>query len=210
MTVRPLLTRCRWEETDLSSHVPHGSSPLTASCQWKRQSDPSLSTSRWVDTVRLLTETNANKRTDDAFRNQEYVLHQTGSTPLMDLENFDMIEDIIVGDRLHQIDIEVTKKLLTIWYFGVLRSTKRWNQGQRQIINQRLQRQTFPLEAPRKLRCLDDLPYWKGSECKAFLHYAAPVALRGVLTKEQYQHFMLYFCGVIFIKSPQKTLERRR
>ncbi|XP_058126535.1 uncharacterized protein LOC131285620 [Anopheles ziemanni] len=149
----------------------------------------------------VFLETNADQRTDDAFRNNEYVLHQTGTTPLIDLENFDMIEDVIVGDRLHQIDIGVTKKLLNIWYVGVLRSTRRWNQGQRKVINQRLQSQTFPFETPRKLHCLDDLAYWKGSECKAFLHYAAPVVLRGVLTEEQYQHFMLYFCGVTIFSS---------
>uniref|UniRef100_A0AAG5DR72 Transposase domain-containing protein n=1 Tax=Anopheles atroparvus TaxID=41427 RepID=A0AAG5DR72_ANOAO len=159
-----------------------------------------------VEQRTVFLDTNANKRTDGAFRNKEYVLHQTGSTPLVDLENFDIIEDIVVGDRLHQIDIGVTKKLLNIWYIGVLRSTKRWNREQREIIHHRLKRQTFPFETQRKLRSLDDLSYWKGAECKAFLHYAAPVVLKGLLTGQQYQHFMLYFCGVTIFSS---TVHRR-
>uniref|UniRef100_A0A182NGJ4 Uncharacterized protein n=1 Tax=Anopheles dirus TaxID=7168 RepID=A0A182NGJ4_9DIPT len=144
---------------------------------------------------------NAERRTDHAFRNREYSLHQTGCTPLVDLIDFDIIQDIIVVDRLHQIDIGVTKKLLYIWFMGMLRGRKRWNREQRRIFQQRLHRQTFPDETDRKFRSLDELQFWKGSECKTFLHYAAPVVLRGLLTDVEYKHFMLYFCAVTIFSS---------
>lgn len=155
----------------------------------------------------VFLNTNAPKRSDQAFRNREYTLHQTGFTPLLDINNFDIIENIIVVDRLHQIDIGVTKRLLYIWYMGMLRGRKRWNREQRRIIQQRLNRQTLPDETDRKLRSLDELQFWKGSENKTFLHYAAPVVLRGILTDEEYKHFMLYFCAVtIFSSAAHKEL----
>uniref|UniRef100_A0A182N4L1 Transposase domain-containing protein n=1 Tax=Anopheles dirus TaxID=7168 RepID=A0A182N4L1_9DIPT len=154
----------------------------------------------------VFVDTNAPRRTDEAFRNGEYGLHQTGTTPLIDLPNFDIIEGIISCERLHQIDIGVTKKMLKIFYDGVLPGRRRWNRQQRDIIDRRLNSIIFPMEAYRKLPVLEELSSWKGSECKTFLHYAAPVVLKGILSDEEYKHFMLYFCAItIFSSTAHKT-----
>lgn len=55
---------------------------------------------------------NGAPRTDANFRASAYGRHHKTVTPLADVPNLDLIEDIVVGDRLHLIDLGVTKRLL--------------------------------------------------------------------------------------------------
>ncbi|XP_061502830.1 uncharacterized protein LOC133391667 [Anopheles gambiae] len=151
----------------------------------------------------VFLDTSAAKRTHKGFLDGDYILHCTGSTPLIDLDEFDIILDMIVVDRLHQIDIGLTKKLLHIWYMGVLKEWKRWNRQQREEFKQRLLKQKLPFETNQKMRPIDDLAYWKGSDCKTFLHYVAPVVLEGLLSEQEYKHFMLYFCAITIFSSTE-------
>uniref|UniRef100_A0A182N9N5 Uncharacterized protein n=1 Tax=Anopheles dirus TaxID=7168 RepID=A0A182N9N5_9DIPT len=74
----------------------------------------------------VFVDTNAPRRRDEAFRNGEYGLHQTGTTPLIELPNFDIIEGIISCERLHQIDIGPTEnyQYLKSYQAGKERSAK--------------------------------------------------------------------------------------
>uniref|UniRef100_A0A182IES3 Uncharacterized protein n=1 Tax=Anopheles arabiensis TaxID=7173 RepID=A0A182IES3_ANOAR len=55
---------------------------------------------------------NASERTDEAFRKQMYGDHHKIDSPLLLLDNFDIILQIIVSDQLHLIDLGVTKRFL--------------------------------------------------------------------------------------------------
>uniref|UniRef100_A0A182MZG8 Transposase domain-containing protein n=1 Tax=Anopheles dirus TaxID=7168 RepID=A0A182MZG8_9DIPT len=63
---------------------------------------------------------NAPKRTDAGFRAGAYPGHCKTATPLLDLSGFNIIEDVIVADRLHLTDLGVMKRLLLGWRDGTL------------------------------------------------------------------------------------------
>ena len=65
-------------------------------------------------------------------------------------------------------------------------------------------------EIHRKLRKLDDLKFWKASEYRYFLHYAAPVNLRGRISQDEYNHHMLFIGAVKFLSSYTKVIGKLR
>lgn len=68
--------------------------------------------------------TNAVHRTDYDFRNGTYPGHVKMSTPLLQLEGFDMIQDMVVAERLHLIDQGIMKRMLVGWRSGSLGRVK--------------------------------------------------------------------------------------
>uniref|UniRef100_A0A4Y0BCY6 Transposase domain-containing protein n=1 Tax=Anopheles funestus TaxID=62324 RepID=A0A4Y0BCY6_ANOFN len=139
-------------------------------------------------------------RTDAEFRQGIYVGHRVGNSPLLDLGCFDIVKDVLVGDKLHLIDLGVTRKLLQGWVYG-MRGAIKWSDQTFLRISSFLKSITLPSEVNRKLRGLDDLKYWKGSELSSFLLYASIVVLRGNISAEAYQHFMLYFVAITLLSS---------
>ncbi|EAT45714.1 AAEL003021-PA [Aedes aegypti] len=75
-------------------------------------------------------ELTAPLRTDEKFRSMEYSNHRRGQTPLMQLP-IDMIQDIIVGDSLHLLELGVMKKLLTGWRTGSMTLKAKWSVTQK-------------------------------------------------------------------------------
>lgn len=59
----------------------------------------------------------------------------------------------------------------------------------------------MPREIHRAIRGLDCLKFWKGTEYRTFGLYLGPVILKDYLSEEIYQHFMLFFCGVVICYS---------
>lgn len=141
-------------------------------------------------------------RTDQEFRATAYGNHHQLRTPLLDIKNLDMIEDIVIADRLHLLDHGITKKLLMGWCNGRLGSEHRWTPPQKEAINKKLQNIKLPSEvhrdSPRSMECLG---YWKGTEFRNFLHYSSVGILRESLDHKAYDHFMLYFCAVTLLSS---------
>ncbi|XP_062549439.1 uncharacterized protein LOC134214008 [Armigeres subalbatus] len=68
----------------------------------------------------VFTSVNCAKRNDHEFRTNAYSHHQKTITPLIDIPNLDLIQDIIVADRLHLIDLGLMKRLLLGWRDGTL------------------------------------------------------------------------------------------
>uniref|UniRef100_A0A182S0E5 Transposase domain-containing protein n=1 Tax=Anopheles funestus TaxID=62324 RepID=A0A182S0E5_ANOFN len=64
-------------------------------------------------------DSNAPERTDELFRRMAYPKHYRIYTPLLDLQYLNIIEDIVVADRLHLIDLGVMRRLLKAWVKGV-------------------------------------------------------------------------------------------
>lgn len=56
-----------------------------------------------------------------------------------------------------------------------------------------------PIEIHRAIRGLKFLKYWKGSEYRTFLFYLGPVVLKGILSDEVYEHFLLLSSAVTIL-----------
>lgn len=70
----------------------------------------------------------ANPRTDSGFRSRECPEHhQRWRSPLEDLINFNIVDDVVVGDRLHLIDLGVTRKILRGFLDGKFKNLPRWS-----------------------------------------------------------------------------------
>uniref|UniRef100_A0A182NN00 Uncharacterized protein n=1 Tax=Anopheles dirus TaxID=7168 RepID=A0A182NN00_9DIPT len=87
----------------------------------------------------------APRRTDQGFRENTYPGHRKTITPLLDLQNFDMIQDIIVADELHILHLGVTKRLIVGWRDGTL-GKKRWSAQQIDKISEALKNIALPSE----------------------------------------------------------------
>lgn len=142
----------------------------------------------------------APKRTDKAFRSNAYSNHCKAVTPLLKLDEFDIIEDIIVADKLHLIDLGVHKRLVLGWRNGSL-GRKRLTDVQIDQICAALQQIPLPSEIHRKIRPLKYAHYWKGSESATFLNYVGFVVLKPHLPDDVYKHYMLLFCAVTLLSS---------
>ncbi|XP_065095780.1 uncharacterized protein LOC135717569 [Ochlerotatus camptorhynchus] len=86
----------------------------------------------------VFTSINSAKRTDEKFRQNAYNHHQKATTPLIKVPSLNLIEDIIVGDRLHLIDLGVMKRLLLGWRDGTLGYETKLSSQQTEQISQML------------------------------------------------------------------------
>lgn len=86
--------------------------------------------------------------------------------------NIDMIEDFPIGDSLHLLYLGVMKRMLHAWRDGVYRnSDTKWSSQRTSDVSDYLKSCKMPAEFKRKVRGLDMLAYWKGTEYRTFLHY---------------------------------------
>ncbi|XP_035890660.1 uncharacterized protein LOC118513892 [Anopheles stephensi] len=150
----------------------------------------------------IFENSEAEKRTDAEFRSGLYAAHYKRPSPLIEIKNFNIVENVIVGDRLHLIDLGVTKKLLKGWSHGGLEPFTKWSSKECDRINKLFKLIEFPSEiTDRTLRPLHYLHYWKGTEYRTFLHYASLAILSDFLNEGAFHHFKLYFCAVTFLSS---------
>ncbi|XP_040156786.1 uncharacterized protein LOC120896607 isoform X2 [Anopheles arabiensis] len=144
---------------------------------------------------------NASERTDEAFRKQMYGDHHKIDSPLLLLDNFDIILQIIVSDQLHLIDLGVTKRFLIGLIEGKFGFKKRLSPSTLAQLSGMLMNIQLSAEIHRKFRSFKDLRHWKGSEFSSFLFYASVVCFKSVMSSEQHKHFMLYFCAITLFSS---------
>ncbi|XP_058820704.1 uncharacterized protein LOC131682907 isoform X2 [Topomyia yanbarensis] len=130
-----------------------------------------------------------------------YDRHHKTVTPLLDVPNMDLIQDVIVGDRLHLIDLGVMKRLLNGWRDGSLGFDTKLSSQKISDFSTMLCSIQLPSEIHRKPRGLDYLSHWKGTEFSNFLHYSSIVVLKQYLPDVAYQHFLLFFCSITMLSS---------
>ncbi|XP_040172692.1 uncharacterized protein LOC120905723 [Anopheles arabiensis] len=140
-------------------------------------------------------------RTHQDFKDSKYGEHHRETTPLIDLLHFDIIVNVIIADLLHLIDFGVTRKVINGWKSGKFGGGPKWSQETLNRINNILNNVEIPLEFHRKLGSIEDTGFWKASEFNMFLNYASFIVLKEVLSKEQYEHFMLYYCAIRLFSS---------
>lgn len=142
-------------------------------------------------------KTNCNPRTDYSFRNREDPRHHRGVSLIESLP-VDMIADFIIADPLHLLELGIMKKLLLIWVTGKVEQDLKLPKNDRTTLDSALIQcnKYKPTEIHRKIRSLDWLKFWKGSEFRTVLLYVGIVALRNILGSDVYTHFLYLFCAV--------------
>ncbi|XP_063375801.1 uncharacterized protein LOC134663368 [Cydia fagiglandana] len=144
----------------------------------------------------IFTRVGCPKRNNEDFRLKKYGLHHKSDSPLLQLP-IDMVEDFPVSDSLHLIDLGIMKRLLTGWRDGNFGTyVTKWRARDIETVSQFLLGCTLPKEIHRKMRALNVLAYWKGSEFRCFLYYLSFIVLKDVLCGEAYHHFLAFFCAI--------------
>ncbi|KAJ8684829.1 hypothetical protein QAD02_020622 [Eretmocerus hayati] len=133
-------------------------------------------------------------RTDESFRRKENPEHHDGESPLLQLkdkdnESLDMIL-LFMQEFMHAGPLGIMKKLLTEQWFS---DKTKITREKMMFVSLRLVNlaSQIPKELHGTTRDLHKLSLWKAKEFRLFLLYCGPFVLEGILTEEEYNHFML-------------------
>lgn len=141
------------------------------------------------------------KRTDASFRLRVDIDHHQTDSPLEDLP-INMIDDIIISDSLHLIDLGIVKRFLKGWTQGTFKNKRgKWSGSDMENINKFLLQCRMPKEIHRAVRGLDCLSHWKGLEYRTFFYYISIAVLKDNLPFELYEHFLLLYCAITICSS---------
>lgn len=157
-----------------------------------------------VDSRMTFPETDAELRTDESFREMEVAHHHNEETPLLKLP-INMVDDIPY-EYMHLVCLGVMRKMLYLWTSAKQKSPAKLQHHHIEEINTRLEqvRRHTPCEFARKARSLKELDHWKATELRQFLLYSGPVVLKGILSNDNYRHFLTLSVAVrILVNSYQ-------
>ena len=125
-------------------------------------------------------------RTDAQFNRCAYVRHQKAMSPLVTHGlNISCIKDIVL-DVMHLVYLGVVKKLLQLYCNSSILT-----RAQKAGIERNFAKiKRLPQEFARQQRTMKYVDRFKATEYRTFLLYTGPVILRGVLSAQQYKHFL--------------------
>ena len=133
-------------------------------------------------------DTNCTMRNDEDFNDFKYTDHQHSKSEFIN-HGIPCVSKFAL-DYMHLVCLGVAKRILYFLQGGP--RICRLSQAQLSIISTRLDalRNQLPAEFARQPRGLKHLKRWKASEFKQFLLYTGMFALKGVVKKEVYNHFL--------------------
>lgn len=134
-------------------------------------------------------------RTDEEFRKYGEIGHQMRISPLVSIDQLDMIQQF-PPDYMHLVHLGVMKRLLQYW-------KKSMNDFSCEEFSRVIQGlgASLPREFHRKTRSLKELDRWKATEYRNFLMYVAPMCLKDILTSDRYRHFLLLHFAIYVMTS---------
>jgi hypothetical protein len=145
----------------------------------------------YIDGVVAFPEISAVRRTNASFRNQSQESHHRYISPLIELQNFDLVCGLPL-DYMHSVCKGVVLSLLDKLKFGNV--PYRCSRSIQNVISERLYmlRAKIPTDFQRRPRSLNHVAMWKASELRLFLLYLSPcVLLNSGVHEEYYKNFML-------------------
>lgn len=144
---------------------------------------------------------NLSLRTDAEFRSKLQEEHHNGTPILEEIPNFNMIDGFPL-DYMHLICLGVVKKLLvTLWCYGKPSTKISFSCITEISDNLEILSKHISLEFNRKPRSLHEVKRWKATEFRQFLFYTGPVVLKGRLTGDRYQHFLVLHAALSILSN---------
>ncbi|KAJ8687005.1 hypothetical protein QAD02_022799 [Eretmocerus hayati] len=139
-------------------------------------------------------------RTDASFRSRENPEHHHEVSPLVKLDDTDMINDFLM-EFMHQGCLGNTKKISTDHWFKLKKNFL--TREQMLTVSQRLINiaNQIPSDFQRTTRTLAECSLWKATEWRFFLLYAAALIMKDILPDHVYRHFMLLSTGCLILDS---------
>ena len=138
-------------------------------------------------------------RSDSSFIEQSQSKHHNGGTPIIKL----MIGPVsqIPLDYMHLVCLGIMRKMLNVWTKGLL--PHRMSRTTINMLSCKLNsfKVYIPNEFSRKTRSVSELDHWKATEFRLFLLYVGPAALKNILDKDRYCHFLLLQCAITILIS---------
>ncbi|KAJ8670545.1 hypothetical protein QAD02_001804 [Eretmocerus hayati] len=150
-----------------------------------------------VNGVTVFLDTNAQRRTDDSFRNFADPDCHHGVTVLVFLEDLDFIYQFLL-DPMH---LGPGKRILDYLLGEPKKKKSRKSVKLSSALKLELQRGTemivgdIPDEFPRKVRPTSKYQHYKAVEHKFMLQYAAPIVFKKLMGGDLYKHLMLLSMG---------------
>ena len=143
----------------------------------------------WEQRVVFNEEQKYAQRTDANFNEMEYESHQKHASPLLKA-NILCVKQFPL-DYMHLVCLGVVRRILK-YLKGEPRCCK-LSVLQIKEISQNLisLHGHLPSEFVHQPRSLDDLDRWKATEFRQFLLYTGPVVLKGVVSNEVWEHFLM-------------------
>ena len=147
-------------------------------------------------------------RTDADFRNKVNLEHHLPNlvSPMLCLP-VDMIKDFPV-DYMHQVCLDVMKKLLSLWIpvNSKDRVVSAANQERADVRLLRL-KPCVSSDFARKPRPLTDYNHWKATELRQFFLYTGRHVMKGILPPRHFDHFSAFSVACCMLVSPTLVLE---
>ena len=118
-------------------------------------------------------------------------------------------------DYMHAVLLGVTRKLLILWKNGDTSkkvstkfrlSDKMFEQISTRLVATRI---TCPSEFHRKPRSLEEMLNFKATELRTFLCYTGFIGLKGILSREIYENFLLLACAMRILLQDSELSSRR-
>lgn len=107
-----------------------------------------------------------------------------------------MVQDFVIADSLHLLELGVMKRCLIGWRDGSLGYSGKLSGNQIEMLSKDIQNVKLPSEIHRVMRGLDCLAHWKGVEWHNLLNYVGIVVFKDLLPEKIYTHFLLLFIAV--------------
>lgn len=151
------------------------------------------------------------KRTDNSFRTIAQPEHHIGRSVLLDIPNFNMIDNVPI-DYMHNLLLGGMKRLLCHKRYGWIYGKPPHKLRARDIntISEYLLnlKRYVPVEFSRKSRSILECKRYKATEFRFFLLYAGPIVLKKVLSPKVYNNFItLSLASIIMISQDYSRFE---
>lgn len=146
-------------------------------------------------------------RTNETFREKSQEAHHTGLSPFCRLP-IDMIGDFPI-DYMHQVCLGTMRRVILAWKKGPRQI--RLSANQILTISERLLslKKDIPSCFVRKPRSLIEVDRWKATEYRQFLLYTGKIVLKGILSKDLYDHFMCLNVAIALLVCPNAVKKNR-
>ena len=107
-------------------------------------------------------------------------------------------------EELHLLDFGCVKKILK-FLRGETNGPAKLSKSKLELFSRHLiyLKQFLPKEFNRKIRGLDELARWKGTELRTFRNYLGIVVLKNVVSDELYEHFLYFYVAVRIMSSEE-------